>query len=216
MVHKSWVGVMLSVACSWAFAGPGVLVPVGSLGAGIGAVFGLSDRLNLRAEYVRGSFDRRIRETAVDYDARLKVANAGVIADYYWSDHGIFRVSFGAYRSSNRFAVVGRAREGRYTIGDTTYDVGADASLTGEVALTDGFTPYLGIGWSTRTSASRGLTFRGDLGVMRQRPRASLSAIGFYDDSLDAALRAEEERLRENVAKLKVYPVVTFSLGYVF
>jgi hypothetical protein len=216
MVGKSFVGTLLLATYTLACAGPGVYASFGSAGAGIGAAFSISDRLDLRAEYTSGSTSHRVRQTSLDYDARLKVANAGLIGDYYWSERGTFRVSFGAYRSSNRLAVVGRARNGTYTIGDTTYVVGADAALTGKVTLTDGLVPYLGIGWSSRASHHRGLMFRGDLGVMGQRPRATLSATGFPEESLEAELRAEEERLRNNVTRLKVYPVVSLSAGYVF
>ncbi|MGE0313671.1 MAG: hypothetical protein AB7P21_18820 [Lautropia sp.] len=190
-------------------------------GVGLGAGFGINDRLGLRAQYTTlGNPTRDVSESGIDYKGKLRSDMLGVYLDGFVS--GGFRVTGGV--SFNDLKVRGTgvpASAGSVTINGTTIAYGAGDSISLE-ATTPNVAPYLGIGYG-HAPGSRGWSFSIDAGVHFSKFTAKLDASQGVRDRLTAAGRdaqaeidAEQAKVQKEFDKLPVWPMLLIGIGYRF
>ena len=219
MNNKPWaqacIALSLSLACAGAFAQRHVAV-FGSLGtgAGLGVATPLTDSVNLRADVTLGSISKDFSTDTVDYDGDFKLRNFGVYGD--WKPfQGYFRTSLGLVYSRTRAQLVGEPRGGTFTIGNATV-VATGESITATARMPR-LRPYVGIGWGLANLAAPGFTWGLDAGVIIGRPRSELRVTpGLANAAGQANVEIERQRLRDEVRKIRVEPVLKVSAGYVF
>lgn len=182
------------------------------LGADIG--FGLTESLTLRVGYAGFSWSGEYDEDDITYDAKLKLSNLSALVD--WKVWGQLRLTAGIVHANNRGDLVGRPTGGTFTINDVDYNAAEIGTLEGRARMGKSATPYLGIGYGD--IARKGLSFYMDLGVMFQgTPSVDLAAncgTTARCAQLQADVEAEERRLRDDLDKLKHYPVFNLGLAY--
>ena len=89
-----------------------------------------------------------------------------------------------------------------------------DATVNGELKMSDSLSPYLGLGYSTRPKDAKGLGFNFDLGVLFQSPKVSLTADGalIQQSDIDSQLKT----MQDAADKLKIFPVLGLGVSYAF
>jgi len=190
----------------------GMGLKAGTTGFGIEAVYGLSDKWNLRGALNGFSYDTDFEEEGIDYDADLRLRSASMMVDWHVFDGG-FRLSAGAF--SNRNKLVGVAEADDLEIGDNIYAARAEVDIDWRR-----FAPYAGIGWGNSLKGGR-LSFSTDLGVMfTGSPTARLTATersGAVDPAdFEADVRREEANLNDEISDVKYWPVLTVGVTYRF
>ncbi len=196
----------------------GIALTGGLSGVGLDAGVNVNSSLGARITVAGLSLDHNgVYGTSVPWTAKLKLFQAGLLGDVY-PFQGVFRVSAGVVDNGNKLNLTAQPSSGTYTFNGTTYSASQIGSASGLVEWRK-TNPYLGIGWGNLTGG-RGLHFTSDVGVLLSgSPRASISAVcvnALACPGLDANVAAEDAKLRNDVAKLKVWPVLRFGIGYAF
>lgn len=212
--------------------GIGVGLRASTLGAGIEAIYSFSSNFNLRAQGNFISLDRSLEEDGVQYDGKLDFQTFGVLADYHPFE-GSFRLTGGLYQNGNEIKVQATCpppngcQVGNSTITSTP---GPDPARLNGVIDFNSTAPYAGIGWGNAMKGSA-LHFGFDIGVLFQgSPKADLDARGqatvtggvnFAGDigtnqQVQDQVAAEEQNLQQEIDEFKLYPVISFTIGYRF
>ncbi|MCX9156806.1 hypothetical protein OPU71_11780 [Niveibacterium sp. 24ML] len=194
----------------------GVGVRAGTTGLGGDFGFSIAPTLLARIGYSWLDYGMDVEATDMKYDGKLKLSNLSALLD--WSPLGPFRVTGGFVFNDNRVNVTSVPVGGTYTLNGNTYNANAVGSIEGEVKVGNKAAPYLGIGYGNVATA--GVNFYFDLGVIFQgSPTASLTAncapaiAGTPACSkLQSDVQAEEERLANDIAGLKYYPVANIGI----
>lgn len=190
----------------------------GTLGGGVELTTNVVPMLvNVRLQGNGFNYNTTINNTSVNYDAKLKLLSAGLLADVY-PFAGKFRITAGAYYNGNKLTLTGVPAAGStYTFNGVTYTAAQAGSVTGTMKFNN-FAPYLGIGWGDAVSSGSPLGFNIDLGVLYQgKPKTSITASGAAATAgLSANIAAEQAKLDANVKKFKFYPVASVGISYHF
>jgi hypothetical protein len=125
-----------------------------------------------------------------------------LLGDWYPFEGG-FRTSAGLVFNNNKITVTGTG----------TVNNVANQTVNAEIKMSDSVSQYLGIGYSTRPSAAKGLGFNFDLGAMFQNPKSTLTVSG---GATQSDINAQNAKIQEAIDKLKVMPVVAIGLSYSF
>jgi hypothetical protein len=192
----------------------------GTTGLGAEIAVPLQERVAARLWVNGGSLSRSLTESGIRYDAKLKFGTAFALVDLHPLAGG-FRISAGLAYNDNRFDFVGRGDGGTIEINGVPYNSAAVGTLEGRVRF-DSTSPYLGIGWAAAPRGAAGFGAAVDIGVMFQKPRATLT--GTCGTTLPAPvcsqlqndLRAEEAQFRDAVDGFKAYPVLSVGVSYRF
>lgn len=188
----------------------GVGTKLGTTGIGLEGTFGMTEHVNLRASISGFNYSLDLEEEDIEYDGRLRLRNAGLLADWHPFSGG-FRVSAGGFYNGNKF---NGSASGQLDIGNSTYTADLDLGIDFRR-----FAPYLGLGYGNAVR-STGLSFAMDVGVMfAGSPRVGLEgeltgpddSNGFQDD-----LRRERQDLEDELDSYKYWPVLTIGLSYRF
>lgn len=187
----------------------------GTLGLGLEGTVNVIEKVNIRVLVAGYNYTKNGSQgTDVDYDAKLKIFNAGLIADYYPFTSGL-RLSAGGIYNGTKLSVDGVPTGASYTINNVTYTSAQVGSLTGEVKYQK-VMPYIGLGFGN-TMTNSNFTFGMDFGAMIGTPSASLTASkASTNPALASNVAVEESKLKDDVNKLSFYPVVNMSLSYRF
>jgi hypothetical protein len=190
-------------------------VEAGSTGFGASASYRFHDNLALTAGYSGFTYDNLDYETDdARYDGDLDADIYGLTLDYF-PFGGRFFLSAGALRPDVSMDVTGRPATGtRIEYGGTSYSLDDIEALEGEVTLSDGLQPYLGIGW--RGSHKTGLGVFAKLGAFLTDTEVDLRSRFALNDRLRDSLEGEEQDLRDEVDDYKIYPVAVLGLEYTF
>jgi len=191
--------------------GFGLGVKAGTLGLGVEATVGLTGRLNLRAGF--NSYTYHYDETAGDvrYDADLELRSTAAIVDWH-PFAGTFRLSAGLLSNKNGANLTATPTSNQ-TIGGVVYTPSQIGTLNGTVSFKK-TAPYLGLGFGNAAAKSKGLGFSTELGVLFQgKPDARLTSTGSVSQ---ADLRAEEQKIENDLDSFKTYPVLGVGLSYQF
>jgi len=185
-----------------------VAAKVGTLGLGIEATTNIVPLFaNIRLQGNGFNYNTTITDTNVTYDAKLKLATVGLLADIY-PFAGKFRVTGGAYYNGNKLNMNSRSL-GNVVIGGTTY-------VNPVVATTvdfNKFAPYVGIGWGDAISSGSPIGFSFELGAMYMgKPKTSIVAPGV--SAADIAI--EKRQLDDALKNMQFYPVVSAGVNFKF
>lgn len=213
-------GIALAIALAPAVQAQSLTARAGSNGLGAEIGVGLGAMFGVRANLLGGSLSRDEVRSGVRYEGTLKLGNGSVLMDVH-PFAGAFRLSAGAVFSNNRLDANGRADGGSIDINGVAYPADAVGSLQAAVRW-DRTNPYLGLGWGAVPKASSGLFFSADLGAFYMRPMTMLTGTcgaalpAPVCTQLQADIRAEEQQLRDDLNKYKLYPVLSIGVGYRF
>jgi len=194
-----------------------------SLAQGIGAEVHktlIQDTLNARLGVFGGSWSTSHSSSGIDYDAKLKLFNTELLADYY-PMAGAFRLSGGLVYNGNKLDLDGKPTNGSFTINGHTYNASQVGQLNGRIDFNK-VSPYFGIGWGNPTASGKGLSFVADIGVLvNTSPKAHLSATcGALSQGdcaqLQSDVAAQQQKLDDDAHKLKVWPAVSLGVAYRF
>lgn len=166
------------------------------------------DKFNLRGDVNFFNYSHNLNTNGISYDAKLKLSNVGLFADYYpVSALSQFRLTGGLFLGNDKITARGEAGSGS--------DIPVGESAQGRIKAKS-LRPYLGIGWGFG-SQSKGLSFTADLGAsygkFRTDYEVSPGLQGYWGDD-----RVQQERrdLENKIADYKWYPVVRVGLAYRF
>lgn len=211
-------------AATGSAAGLAVALRAGTLGAGLEFDLGLSSAFGLRVGYSGFNISHSLTTTDVDYSGRLKLRTLTALLDWYVLRGG-FHLTAGLARNGTRLDVVGRPRQGSYTLNGTSYTTSQLGSLTGSVQFGNSAAPYLGIGWGNPAGTGSHLHFLLDFGaIYGGAPRVSLAAQcgpaapagGALCGQIQGNAGAEEQRLAHKADFLRWYPVVNLGIAFRF
>lgn len=186
----------------------GVAAKVGTLGLGLEATTNIVPLFaNIRLQGNTFNYNTTITKTNVTYDAKLKLATVGLLADIY-PFAGKFRITGGAYYNGNKLTMNARPL-GAVVIGGTTY---TNPTVTSTVDFNK-LAPYAGIGWGDAVSSGSPIGFSLELGVMYMgKPKTSVTAPGVSA----ADIAAEKSRLDNSLKNMQFYPVASVGVNFKF
>lgn len=188
----------------------------GTIGIGAEAATSITENLNVRTVVAGFKYSKDGSQgTDITYEGDAKFLNAGLLLDYYPFGSGI-RLSAGGYYNGTSVALKGIPTAGSsYTFNDVTYTSADVGDLNAEVKYKK-IMPYVGFGFGN-TMAGGNFTFGMDIGAMIGSPTASLTVTNPTNNATLAANAAiEEQKLKDEIGDLPVYPVVTISASYRF
>jgi len=191
----------------------GVAAKVGTLGLGLEATTNIVPLFaNIRLQGNTFKYNKTIRDTNVTYDAKLKLATVGLLADIY-PFAGKFRITGGAYYNGNKLTMVGTpSAANTFTFNGTTYTTAQVGSVTSTVNFNK-LAPYAGIGWGDAVSSGSPIGFSLELGVMYMgKPKTSVTAPGVSA----ANIAAEKRKLDNSLKNMQFYPVASVGVNFKF
>lgn len=197
-----------------------VAVRVGTTGAGLEVGSALSSRLGMRVHLLGGSISHDLTESGIRYDGKFKMSNGSLLLDLH-PFAGSFRISGGLTYNNNRIDATATPEAGFIEISGVRYTAAEVGRLHADLRW-DKASPYVGIGWGSSPVGGRGLFLTTDLGVLYQTPTVSLTGVcgpalpALACQQLQSDIRAEEAQLRNDLADVKWYPVLSLGIGYRF
>ena len=198
----------------------GIGVRAGTTGIGGDVGWRIAPATSLRLGYSALDWNHDVSTSDVRYDGRLKLSNLSGLVDFH-PIGPLFRLTGGLVYNGTKFDATGQPTGGTFTLGGRTYAASDIGSLSGTVKPGRSLAPYLGIGYGNVAGA--GINFYADLGVIFQgRPRADLNAAcgpalsASACAQLQGDVEAEEARLRDELRRLRYYPVLNlgFTIGF--
>lgn len=195
---------------------------IGSTGLGVEYSYNLTDfpKYGLRASVNFGSYSRSETRAGFLFDGKAKFNSLMLLADAHPYSNG-FRLSGGLLVNFNRLIADGRPVADTVEINDVTYPASSVQSAGGEVTFRWP-SPYFGIGWGASPTGSPGVFFSFDLGVAYQRAdigldvRCGATLPAAECARLQSDVRAQEAAFRNDLVDYRLYPILTFGVGYQF
>lgn len=193
---------------AWSKYGPyNVYLGAGTSGLAIGTSFAGSTWYNGRLEYNRLTYKTDGSTDSINYDADLRLQNQAAYLDLR-PFAGKFRVSLGVSSQQSHLDIRG----------DGTLDTGDKAKANARVELPS-VMPYAGFGWGLgKNTPGLGMFF--DVGAFIGKPKVTTFTLTSDNPQVqaeaDKELPEKRKEVEDDVAKLKVYPVVKFGLTYQF
>ena len=192
------------------------LIPhTGTLGHGVDLSLPLAEKINLRLGFGRYTKTRDVTESDVSYTGKLTLGGGLLVADWF-PFGGNFRLSGGLVKNQSKIEIAAKPT-GTVTFNNTTYN-GSDISVNGKISYAK-TAPYIGLGYGNPSARGR-FGFFGEFGVIRQKPKATLSGVCSAGsptcDGFQADLAAEEASLQEDVNKEKWFPVIQLGMSVRF
>jgi hypothetical protein len=193
---------------------------IGTTGFGIEAGYGFNELLGVRGSYGAGSFDYGFTESDIRYESKVK-PRIGLLTLDVHPFAGFFRLSAGLGFNNTRADGTAEPTSGTIIINGTVYNASDVGTVQGKVTF-DRTSPYLGLGWGAPAKSGGGLYFTSDFGVIFSK--ASGSVTGACAPTLPAPtctqlqndLNAEALQFKQEVEKIKYYPVIAVGIGYRF
>ncbi len=197
----------------------GVTAKLGTLGFGAELNLGLTDHFGTRIGLNTFTYKYNGNSSSVNYDFKLQLQSASVIADWY-PFAGSFRTSAGVLYNNNQATLNALPTGGSYSINGTTYLASDVGSIHGSMTFNK-VAPYLGIGWGNPVAKNKGWGLTSDLGVLFQgQPKTSLVATcsasfpALQCASLQSDTAAENAKLESDLKNFKWWPVVSIGISY--
>lgn len=201
-----------------------VAVRAGTPGLGLDLDLGLSPSLGLRVGFAGLNINHSLSTSDVDYDGQLKLRTLTGLLDWYVFRGG-FHLTAGIAGNSTKLEVLGRPRQGFYTLNGTTYSSAQLGSLSGELKLGNSVAPYLGLGWGNPAGEGGRVHFLFDVGaIYGGTPSVSLTAHcgpaappgSLLCNDIQGNVASEQEKLRHKADFLRWYPVVSLGVAVRF
>jgi len=210
-------------------------VTAGSLGAGVEMVTTISRRTNLRLDGDFFNYSQNLTQDGVGYNANLRLRDYRASYDFF-PFHGAFRISggFAAYNQFNVSAVASVPAGNTITLNSVDYYSSATDPLHGSatIAYPNKYAPTATIGWGNAIPRSgRHLAFPVEIGAaFTGTPTFTLNMAGSACATTDPStcqtvttysdfqthLTAERNKVNNDIAPLRVYPIINFGVTYRF
>ena len=220
-------------SASSGFRGVGIGARISTLGAGLEAVFGLHERVNLRLQGNLFNYDDSLTEDDISYEGDLKLQTFGALLDIHPFAGGL-RLTAGAFQNGNQIDLEARCVT-ECEVGDLTISSAGPTDNPRIFGRADfkSFAPYFGLGYGNAMRGSP-LHFAFDVGVLLQgSPRLSLDADGTAtvtdndtgatttrnlatDPEVQGELQDEARNAEDDAKEFKYYPVISLTIGYRF
>lgn len=186
------------------------------LGFGLEAEKLVGGHFGARLGYSYMSFNANHTQADISYAASLKISSFEALADFYPGAYKSFHLTGGLATNPLTINGKGVTNSGSFKINGHNYTADQVGTLSASGKF-PGASPYLGIG--TGTPARGGpIEFLFDLGAVLGKPTINLGATGAASNpDLASDLQAQSATTQHDVRKyLKVYPVLSFGVGYRF
>lgn len=190
----------------------------GTTGFGADVSWRFRDNLAVTGRYTDGlSYDTDFNQDGVDYDTDFDLKASSIKLDYF-PFAGRFFLSAGIMMPDMEANVTGTPQDGSvYELNSRSYSVSEIGTMVGSATFSDGVQPYVGVGW--RSSQKAGLALFSELGLVATDVDVSLrtsSNLESVDPVLQQDIRAEEQKLKDDIDKLPVFPVAVLGVTYTF
>jgi hypothetical protein len=211
-------------------------VNFGSLGPAIQAVTPLTRRTNLRFDGSFFNYNLSLTQNGVQYNGSLEIRNARASYDFY-PFGGSFRISAGAalYNQLNLGANGSVSPGNTVTLNDVDYYSSATNPMHGSASFAYGrkVAPTLTLGWGNAIPRSgRHFAFPFEFGAaFTGTPTVNLNFAGSACtsptdsttcgnvttfDGFQSNLAAQRQKIVNDVAPLRVYPILNMGVSYRF
>jgi hypothetical protein len=193
---------------------------VGTTGFGAELGLGFNEYLGVRGSYGAGSFNYNVTESGIRYTTKVKPSVGLVTLDVH-PFGGWFRLSGGLGLNDTHADGTADTTSGTLTINGTVYNTSEIGTVQGRITFAK-TAPYLGLGWGAPARSQGGLYFTSDFGVIFSKATGTVAGTCAASlpantcSALQADLGAEAQQFRQEVEKVKYYPVVTLGVGYRF
>jgi hypothetical protein len=172
------------------------------------------NKFNVRLNYAHYDYSQTTTSDGASYTGTLKLQTTGLFGDWH-PFTGTFRLTGGVLYNNNSLTLTGQPSGGNYTFNGVTYTGAQVGSVTASVTF-DKYSPYLGIGFGDG-SDSRGFHFTSDIGVMQEKPTATITATGAAaSPALAADLAAAQAKMQSDLSVLNLWPVIQVGVNYRF
>ena len=192
-------------------------VRVGTLGIGLELSRLLGDHIGFRVGGNFLSLNQQRTEESITYDATAKLQSFTGLLDWYPGRRRAFHFSAGAVSNPLTLDGVGVPASGsNYTINGRDYTSSQVGTFTSSAKYAS-VLPYVGLGFGTPASKSRGIGVVFDIGAAIGKPTVVLNSTNAANvPGLAADIRAERAKVQDSANKLPVWPVVSLGLTYRF
>lgn len=212
----------LAAATAHAQIGAAVTADLGTTGAGVHLVVPMESNLNGRFGINYYKHDLDTRSGDIDYKGDAKLQTFDVLFDWYIVPNSNFRLTGGVIYNGNKVEAQGYANsQGNYIINKVSYTAADVGTLSADVDFQRA-APYFGVGWGNALTQSKRWNFAADIGAFYQgKAHVNLVSRGCTTSTgvcrlLVRDLGLEEQRLSDELAKHKFFPVLRASVSYNF
>lgn len=206
-----------------------VSVNAGTLGAGVQIAAPINRYLSLRTGLMifKYSYDYDYKEVIhyagydnekpVPMEAKANMVNGLLLADFYPFPSKSFHVTGGFYAGSSDIVKVSAEQPGRLVeIADVIVEPDANGRVAAQLE-TNGFKPYLGIGFGRSVTKTKRVGFKFELGAMfHGSPKVVVTdgRLVSKDDLGNLVTDDELSSFNKFLKNFNVYPVLNFQLNF--
>ena len=191
---------------------------VGTLGVGAAFTINQSEQWKTRIQLNQLEKSYSYSNSDLRFDAKGKLSSVAGLFDYH-PFAGNLKLTFGALLNNNKIAmnVLPGVTTSSYTFNGVNYSIDS-ASI--DVKFNQ-FAPYLGFGFGNGFDNNDTLNFNLDFGVMFQgSPKLNFDVVGsssiVNNPTFISNKAAEQNKINDNLKKFQYYPVLQFTVNYVF
>jgi hypothetical protein len=195
-----------------------VALRAGTPGIGLEVNKLLLSHLGVRVGANYFSYSTTRTQSDIKYDATLKLKGLSALLDLYPGARGSFHLTAGLFTNPVKVTATGKpSSTGEFKINGTSYNTAEVGTLNGG-AKYPGVGPYFGLGFGTPANTHHGFKFLFDIGAVIGTAKITLTATGAASNpQLASDLKAQAAKSQDDVDKYaKLYPVLSFGLGYRF
>jgi hypothetical protein len=192
-------------------------VRFGTLGIGAELNKLLLPHVGARVGFNLFSYNTTRDADKISLDAKLKLHSFTALVDLYPGARKSFHFTGGIVTNPLEFTGVGVPNGSTFDIDNTTYTAAQVGTLNANAKFPS-VLPYVGLGFGTPANSHKGIKFMLDLGAAIGQPTLNLTATNPSNSStLTQSLKNQETKSQNDLRKyLKVYPSITFGLGFAF
>ena len=189
-----------------------VSLNVSSIGPGLELAAPLGSHFALRAGFTTLPFsftyDYEKKGLTVEADAKVKLMNGNILADWYPAPSFPFHLTAGLYMGNTGIDATGRSNK-PFEIAGTVIQPDEQGYVAAQLK-TNVAKPYFGIGFGRSIPRSR-FGFKVEAGAMYHgTPKIETDATGYVGN----VAGEEVNKITESLTKWKFYPVLSFQLVY--
>ena len=181
----------------------------GTLGLGADLIVQVNPEVNTRLGINAFSTKFDLEFSDIDYQADFDLLSYSALVDWYMFQNA-FRVSGGILYNESEADFKADAAA-TYQIGSTSYTAAQVGSLRANLDYDQEIAPYLGVGWGNPFDTEKRYGLMCDFGVVyTDTPTVTLSDTGGGVSAADLA--GEQDKIQDDLDKIKFYPVISVSL----
>jgi hypothetical protein len=204
----------------------------GTLGLGGQGAVGLNWKLDIRGELNFFRISRSTVRNGITYDASIHLGNVGVLLDWFPWANG-FHLSPGLLVYNGNEITGGASVKGGlpFTLNGTVYFASTTNPVTGSATIgLNKVAPEILLGWGTLLPSNHHWSVIFDAGVLFWgSPNVTMNLTGDVcsfgqtncrsissDPTVQANIKAQEQKYTNDASSYKVFPVIQFGVGYRF